>query len=40
MFSGPLGELGGLRAAGVIERDLLLPLKAPLEVVRGLPVPR
>jgi hypothetical protein len=36
----PLGEFGGLFAAGVVERHLLLALEAALEVVGGLAVAR
>ena len=32
---GPLGQVGGLRAADVVERDRLLALEAALEVVGG-----
>ena len=35
-----LGELGGLRAPGLVERNRLLALEAALEVVGRLPVPR
>jgi hypothetical protein len=35
---GALGQLGGLFAAGVVERDRLLALKAALVVVGGLAV--